>query len=198
MLLRGRRDVERSDEGPRCLIAAGRRRRVLPRFLLSDLHDAARCGHLYAASRDGVIVGAAALLPPGAYPVSLWRQVAQVIDLAPALPWALGAAGEALKGRRRSAGRHRQFPSHYFVMALGTDPAAQGTGCGTALLAPVLQRADEEHAPCFLFTATAANTSWYGRFGFSVAAEYQPTDTWPTMWAMWREPTSERVGRQEA
>ena len=100
----------------------------------------------------------------------------------------MGALREALRGRRENRLHHAGFPRHYFLAALGVDPGQQGTGCGSALLAPMLARADAESVGCFLFTATPANTGWYGRFGFEVRAEYRPTATWPVVWAMWREP----------
>ena len=49
--------------------------------------------------------------------------------------------------------------------------------------------ADERGVGCFLQTATAANVSWYARFGFTVAASYRPTPSWPDVWALWREPS---------
>ncbi len=50
-----------------------RRRRVLPRYLLSDARDAARFTTLLGAFADGRLVGAAAWIPPEAYPVSIGR-----------------------------------------------------------------------------------------------------------------------------
>ena len=165
-----------------------RRRRVLPRYLRSDMIDAASFGLLLGAVAENEIVGAAAWLPPAGYPVSTSRQLRQVLDLLPALPWALGAGREALRGQRENRRHHVDFPPHFYLRALGVDPDAQGHGHGAALLAPVLERADREHAGCFLTTVTRENTGWYERFGFAIASEYQPTDTWPTVWAMWRDP----------
>jgi len=90
-----------------------RRRRVLPRYLLSDVRDAARFGTLLAAEVDGEVVGAAAWIPPEAYPVSLGRQVRQLVDLAPALPWAWAAALEARRGQVANRTHHRGQPPHF-------------------------------------------------------------------------------------
>jgi GNAT superfamily N-acetyltransferase len=165
-----------------------RRRRVLPRYLLSDARDAARFDLLLGADVGGTIVGAAAWTPPGAYPVSVRRQVLQAVDLLPALPWGLRALPEAHRAQRANRARHRVHPPHYYLRAVGIARTAQGRGLGASLVTPVLEKADSEHVGCFLQTATRANVSWYERFGFQVTDEYRPTPTWPTVWAMWRHP----------
>ena len=166
-----------------------RRRRVLPRYLASDLADAHRVGGLRLAERDGCVVGAVAWLPPGAYPISMRRQVRQLASLVPALPWGIHAALEGRRGQAANAGAHRAFGEpHFFVRAIGVDPDQQRNGIGSELLAPMLATADNQHVGCFLFTATAANAAWYHRLGFETAKRYQPTPTWPEVWAMWRAP----------
>lgn len=165
------------------------RRRVLPRYLLADARDAARFDLLLGAEVDGEVVGAAAWIPPEAYPVSLARQVRQGVDLLPALPWAWRNAREARRAQVENRARHRVHPPHFYLRAVGVDPTLQSRGIGGALLRPVLDAADERGVGCFLQTATAANAAWYERFGFRVADEYQPTPAWPTTWAMWREPS---------
>ena len=164
------------------------RRRVLPRYLGTDARDSARLDGLEAVSRDGVAVGAAAWLPPGAYPVPWSRQLAQALHLVPIAPWALGAFREARHGQGANRGHHRRAEPHYWLRALGVDPDCQGSGVGTQLVRSMLQRADAHNRGAFLFTATAANAKWYESFGFAVLATYRPTPTWPDVWAMWRDP----------
>jgi ribosomal protein S18 acetylase RimI-like enzyme len=165
-----------------------RRRHVLPRYLLSDARDADRFGLLLVAP-DGS--GAAAWIPPSAYPIGVGRQLRQLVDLAPALPWAWRAALEARRAQTANRVEHRRHPEHYYLRSIGVDPAAQGRGIGSSLMWPVLDRADREGVGCFLQTATEANVAWYGRFGFETVASYQPTPTWPTTWALWREPNDQ-------
>lgn len=166
-----------------------KRRRVLPRYLASDLVDAHRLGGLNVAERDGVAVGAAAWLPPGAYPISLRREIRQLAALAPALPWGLGAVREAQRGQAANRGAHRvHTEEHFFLRAIGVDPSHQRRGIGNELIAPMLAAADAQHVGCFLFTATEANAAWYHRLGFETASRYHPTPTWPEVWAMWRTP----------
>jgi GNAT superfamily N-acetyltransferase len=165
-----------------------RRRRVLPRYLLSDARDAARFGMLLAAVDHGDVIGAAAWIPPEAYPVSARRQVRQALDLAPGLPWGIRAAGEARRGQSSNRAHHRIHPPHFYLRAVGVEPSVQTQGVGTALIRPVLDRADERAVGCFLQTAAIENVRWYERFGFTVAASYRPTPSWPPVWTMWRSP----------
>ena len=164
------------------------RRRVLRRYLLSDLRDSARFDLLLGARVDGAVVGAAAWLPPEGYPVSVSRQVRQALDLLPALPWAWRAAAEGRRGQVANRAHHRAHPPHFYLRTLGIAPELQGRGLGSALVRPVTEQADRLGVGCFLQTATPENVSWYRRFGFDVAAEYRPTPTWPTVWALWRPP----------
>ncbi|MEY2399335.1 MAG: hypothetical protein QOJ00_2509 [Actinomycetota bacterium] len=165
------------------------RRRVLPRYLAADMHDAARFGGLHVAENDGQVLGAVAWLPPGKYPIGLGRELRQLARFVPVLPWAIGAAREGQRGQRTNRAQHRRFAEpHYFLRMIGVDPERQRSGVGRRRLAPMLDQADDEHVGCFLFTATEANAAWYAGMGFDVAARYKPTPTWPEVSAMWRAP----------
>src|ERR687894_2608660 len=52
------------------------RARALPHVQRACLRDALRAGHVYMASRGGEILGVAAWLPPGGFPLSARRQLA--------------------------------------------------------------------------------------------------------------------------
>ena len=164
------------------------RRRVLPRYLGSDVHDSAALGALWAARQGGRVVGAAAWVPPGAYPVGLLRQFREAAHLAPIAPWGIAAVAEARRGQAANRSHHRTFPPHHWLRAIGVDPDRHGHGIGTQLMVRGLERADSQGSGCFLFTATAANVQWYSAFGFEEVASYRPTPTWPTTWALWRPP----------
>jgi GNAT superfamily N-acetyltransferase len=77
---------------------------------------------------------------------------------------------------------------HWYLEALGTDPPHQGTGLGTALLAPVLERCDTEGRPAYLESSKEANVPFYERFGFVVTGELALPRGGPTLYPMWREP----------
>jgi GNAT superfamily N-acetyltransferase len=85
--------------------------------------------------------------------------------------------------------KDRVHPAPCVVLSgIGVDPALQGRGIGSALLAAGLLRADEEGAVVFLGTNTARNLPLYERHGFEVAAEAPVPDGGPPTWAMLRRP----------
>ena len=163
------------------------RRHVLPRYLDGDCGDSLLYSSLLGVVVDGSVAGAAAWLPPEAHPIPLRRQLAQIATLAPALPWGIGAAREARRGQVANRSRHPHEP-HFFLRAVGVAPRLQGRGVGAALINHQLDIADERGVGCYLTTAKEANVSFYSRFGFETTDMYRPTNTWPTVWAMWRPP----------
>lgn len=164
-----------------------KRRHVLPRYLDGDCRDSLPHNTLLGVAIDGRIAGAAAWLPPEAYPIPLARQLTQVATLVPALPWGIGAAREARRGQTANRARHPREP-HYFLRAVGVTPSFQGRGIGAALITHQIDVADSRRIGCYLTTAEEVNVGFYSRFGFETIDVYHPTSTWPTVWAMWRSP----------
>lgn len=167
------------------------RAKVLPRYLAADVRDSVRFAGLAVAIENDESLGAAAWLPPGAYPVSVVRQILEAIRLVPIAPWGMGALAEARRGQGANRAVHRSFPPHYWLRAIGVDPEHQGHGVGSALLAEGLAVADAAGVGAFLFTSTASNARWYTQFGFLQPASYRPTPSWPETWAMWRPPATD-------
>lgn len=83
--------------------------------------------------------------------------------------------------------RHPPSPSHWYLAILGTDPAAQGRGIGSALLRAVLDRCDEDGVAAYLESSKEANIAFYARHGFRVTEEVR-LPRGPQAWLMWREP----------
>jgi GNAT superfamily N-acetyltransferase len=83
--------------------------------------------------------------------------------------------------------RHRPTEPHWYLETLSVEPARQRAGVGTALMAPVLARCDEEGVPAYLETQRRANIPYYARFGFSLRGEISALGG-PPLWLMWREP----------
>jgi ribosomal protein S18 acetylase RimI-like enzyme len=83
--------------------------------------------------------------------------------------------------------RHPSGPPHYYLAVLGTDPAHQGQGLGSALLAPVLERCDADGVGAFLESSKERNIDFYARHGFRVTDEVR-LPRGPKMWQMWRDP----------
>jgi GNAT superfamily N-acetyltransferase len=77
---------------------------------------------------------------------------------------------------------------HWYLATLGTEPSLQGRGIGTALMKPVLDRADAVGEPAYLESSKERNVAFYSRFGFEVTRELRAVEGAPRIWLMWREP----------
>ena len=75
---------------------------------------------------------------------------------------------------------------HWYLQLLGVDPAYQGKGYSSALLKPMLARADREGVPCFLETQAEKNVTLYEHFGFRVVEEWLIPGSNVKSWAMVR------------
>lgn len=83
---------------------------------------------------------------------------------------------------------HAQFEApHYYLEIIGTDPAHQGKGFGSALMRPMVERADDEGVGMYLESSKEANVTYYRRFGFEVRRVLALTKG-PNMWLMERTP----------
>ena len=181
------------------LFPEGRARsRALPRIFAAGLRDALDFGHVYAAMREagnlagGELVGVAAWLSPGEFPLSPRRQLRALPEMAGVLA---AAPRSALRLLRYTAGIARLHPAqpYWYLEVVGVDPAAQGLGVGTRLLEPVLALADEAGQPCYLETMTERNVGWYQGLGFEVreaGVHFVPGG--PPNWTMIRRPVQGR------
>lgn len=128
----------------------------------------------------------------GAYwaPPKRWKTgFGDVVKLVPSaiklfgtrIPKALATLNEAEK-------QHPTEP-HWYLALLGTDPDHQGKGFGSAALAPILGRCDEEGTPAYLESSKEENVPFYERHGFEVTSTLDlGKGKGPRMWLMWREP----------
>jgi GNAT superfamily N-acetyltransferase len=132
----------------------------------------------------GQIAGAACWLPPGHWHLPAARKLAL-------LPSLLRIARErAPRFVRLLALVERKHPraQHWYLVALGVEPAAQGTGLGSRLMYPVLSRCDAEGIPAYLEASSPRNRALYERHGFEVSEELELPAGGPPIWLMWREP----------
>lgn len=84
--------------------------------------------------------------------------------------------------------RHGEIDEpHWYIPFIGTDPAVQGKGRGSALLSHVLAKADAEGRPTYLESSSPKNQSLYHRHAFEVIGELQVADS-PPLTLMWRTP----------
>jgi ribosomal protein S18 acetylase RimI-like enzyme len=159
---------------------ATRRRRRLPRFFRSLLHASLGLDEVYTAD-DGR--SAAIWNPPGTFPMG-WRTDSR-----------LGLVTAGLVGVRIAScarglayfARHHPKERHWYLQMLGTDPAWQGRGLGSAVIAPVLERCDREGERVYLESSKEQNIPFYERHGFVVSDEIQVPGG-PLVWPMWRDP----------
>ena len=63
--------------------------------------------------------------------------------------------------------------SHWYLPLIGTDPAHQGHGHGTALMAYALAQCDRDRLPAYLESTNPRNISLYTRHGFEALGSIQ-------------------------
>ncbi len=157
------------------------RARRLPRmFRAMFTHIGLPRGEVYTT---GDLAGAALWVPPGTWPFTRREQLRL-------LPSTMGGLGRRVLTAARFElmleARHPRQP-HWYLSILGTDPARQGKGVGSALLRPVLERCDTEGLPAYLESSKEQNIAFYARHGFEVTGELSIEQT-PSVWGMWRPP----------
>ena len=76
---------------------------------------------------------------------------------------------------------------HWYLNVVSTLPSRQSQGLGGAVLAPVLDDADDNGWPCYLESSNPRNVSLYLRHGF-VETGQLPLPDGPSLTQMWREP----------
>jgi GNAT superfamily N-acetyltransferase len=77
---------------------------------------------------------------------------------------------------------------HLYLQFLGVEPPRQGNGLGSALIRPMLARADEEGIRCYLETFQPRNVPLYRRHGFEIAIEEVEPNSGIRGWAFLRKP----------
>jgi len=117
-----------------------------------------------------------------------WRTTwPAVLRAAPLMLRAIGPRiPRALRGLGMLESAHPREP-HWYLSVVGTDPAEQGKGVGTALISPMLDRCDEAGLGAYLESSKPENVPYYQRFGFAVTGQIDLPDG-PPLWPMWRAP----------
>jgi len=151
------------------------RKEKLPHFFKSMVDKGLKQGEVYATS--SAMEGVAVWLPPG-IPGGL--SGAYQVDTAAFERFSY--YGACVYGVRE---KHAP-PDHWFLELIGVVPEFQGTGCGSRLLRPMLERAAEEDLPCYLDTELEENVAIYRQFGFEVVDDMIVPDTGVRSWGMLR------------
>ena len=128
--------------------------------------------------------GAALWLGPGVQPLTFAEQ----LRLLPGMVRMFGLRGIAAAMRAMSElDRRAPREPHWHLSVLGVAPDRRGTGVGSALLRPMLDRADRGARPAYLETANPANLPLYARHGFAVRDEVE-IGRGVRVWTMLRVP----------
>ncbi len=109
--------------------------------------------------------------PPGNTDITLGRMLRVGMG---ALPLRAGINGFRRFMRALSAVEkfHKAVEGpHWYLLAIGTMPARQGTGLGSALVELGTSQADAAGIPCYLETATDSNVAYYSKRGFEITGE---------------------------
>jgi ribosomal protein S18 acetylase RimI-like enzyme len=161
-----------------------RRQRGLHSFFTSQMRrQYLPLGYVYTTDDLG---GAAVWAPPD----RTRQPVRELLQLLPTAPFL--ASSRMVRAMRLLFEIESLHPKerHWYLATLGTEPARQGQGIGSALLREVLAQVDEEGSPAYLESSKERNVSLYARFGFEVIDEHHSALGSPPIWRMWREPRS--------
>ena len=129
-------------------------------------------------------LGAAIWGPAGKPLLTGWAGIANLIKV---MPYVITHMKATLDLISLIESMHPHEP-HWYLATLGTDPAAQGHGVGSALMRPVLEHCDAEGWPAYLESSKERNIPFYSRHGFEVVKEVPLPDNGPSIWTMWRTP----------
>jgi GNAT superfamily N-acetyltransferase len=150
-----------------------RRRIAFPAFFRAVLEEMLPSGQIYAARGDGRLIGVAAWLPPNAPKPdpqarrAAARQRALVRLLFPRASKGLFAGFAAME-------QFHPAEPHWYLAFVGVEPTIQSHGIGRALLAPVLEVADQTATLCYLETPFPRTHKFYQRLGFVAGGELNP------------------------
>ena len=157
-------------------------------FMNGAVKDAEPFGEVWVAHADGKVAASAVWLPPGAYPRSAQREVMTNIRAVPAFARARGRVRDSLKLLAAVDKAHKDVGGpHFYLGVLGTDPLFQRMGAGSAVIAPVLQRCDDQGLPAYLETQKEENLAYYARHRFQDVRKLEMPPC-PPVWTLLRDP----------
>ena len=161
------------------------RPRKLTWFMKTAAKIGDKSGEVYAAPDR--IEGAAIWLPPGKTTLSVGQLLSAGI-LAGPLRWGIAPFLKFMNVLNRFEHLHKEaMPGdHWYLMVIGVDPPRQGRGIGSALMAPVLRKADAARLPCYLETDKPEDVVFYEKHGFGIVVKDQLAKDAPPFWTMKR------------
>lgn len=139
-------------------------------------------GRVDVARLGGAVVGAAIWLPPGHWAPTAAEQLRTLPGFALAFGRRIGAASELAQAMLRA---HPHEP-HWYLYAIGVDPARQGTGVASVLLRSRLDQCDRDRQSAYLEATKATSVPLYQHFGFEPTGSPELPTGAPPLTAMWR------------
>ena len=89
--------------------------------------------------------------------------------------------------------RHLREP-HFYVRTVGVRTALQGQGVGSALMQPMLEKADSAGLPTYIEASSERSAALYERLGFLHMGVFELPEGGPPVWPMRRPPVGAHVG----
>jgi GNAT superfamily N-acetyltransferase len=133
--------------------------------------------------------GGAIFLSPGNEIFSLWRAFRTgMFSLPFELGWENLRRFMATLEAAEEGHKYCMHEQHWYLWVIGVHPSKQGKGIGSALMDPILSRADVDGLPCYLETSNERNLPIYENKGFKVRFKTKTPDDGPHIWGMVREP----------
>jgi GNAT superfamily N-acetyltransferase len=171
---------------------AAQRQAALPAIMSVLVAHCQRHGACYTTA--GGVQGIAAWNAPG-------NAITEEQMMAAGFGAAAAQMGAAAVGRLLAvyeyleALRLRTLPGrHWYLMLLGVEPAHQGQGLGSRLIAPVLAQADADGLPAYLETFVQRDVTFYTHHGFAVLEEGDEPSAGLHYWTMHRLPAAQQNG----
>jgi ribosomal protein S18 acetylase RimI-like enzyme len=163
------------------------RARLTPWHFSAFLRYAHLFGEVYTTS--GMPDATAAWLPPGESEMTAERIEQSGLNK---VPQVLGAEawGRFARVSDYIEGLHPREASepHWYLPLIGVDTPRQGRGTGGALLSLILDRADKDDLPAYLWTVQPKNVAFYKRHGFRVVTEAAEPSSGMRFWTCRRDP----------
>jgi GNAT superfamily N-acetyltransferase len=152
-------------------------------------HVALPYGEVWVAGdeHDDVLSVAVWSLPSSVVPKSVFESIdAEQVRLE-------GARHDASQAAEALVARLRPTAAHYYLGAVGTRRDRHRQGLASAVLAPMLDRAERDGTDVYLETSEPANVEFYGRLGFTTMAELAIPDGGPPVWTLLRSGSVKRA-----
>lgn len=163
---------------------ATRLRRITRLFATVLGIESLRYGGVDIACGGDEILGGAIWMPPGHWEPDAREQIRTLPTYARAL-----SAGpvRAFRFGRALSLAHPKEP-HWYLKAIGVDPAWQGRGVASLLLRSRLKRCDQDGVPAYLEASKPTGVPLYEHFGFRRAQNLELPTGGPVVTTMWRSP----------